>query len=186
MGIKQKKLLTYLIILVEIDAYMGRKFKGVVSEIANSASIEGASTDQVTSFEVRIHLLKESYRDLITENNPYPFRPGLSATVDIMPNTRDNVLSVPIQAVTTRTDTSDNNILNEVVFIVRSDSVLLTPVETGIQDNEYIEIVDGLEESDKVVTAPYSAISRRLNDGDNVNVVKKQELYNEEYGTLWH
>jgi len=166
--------------IVEIDAYMGRKFKGVVSEIANSASVEGSATDQVTSFEVKIHLLKSSYQDLITEESPYPFRPGLSATVDIKTQVKDNALSVPIQAVTTRPDTSMQGALNEVVFAVNSDSVVMKQVETGIQDNQFIEILSGLEPDDQVVTAPYSDIASRLQNGERVNIVQKKELYQEE------
>jgi HlyD family secretion protein len=90
--------------LVEVDAYLNRKFKGVVTEIANSAKVSGSSTDQVTNFDVKILLLKDSYKDLIDSvgGNLYPFRPGMSATVDIQTETLNNVVSVPIQAVTTR------------------------------------------------------------------------------------
>lgn len=166
--------------IVEIDAYMGRKFTGVVSEIANSASVEGAATDQVTSFEVKIHLLKSSYQDLITQPNPYPFRPGLSATVDIKTQVRNHTLSVPIQTVTTRPDTGRQGSFNEVVFTVNTDSVIMKQVETGIQDNQFIEILNGLELDDQVVTAPYSDIAGRLKNGDRVNIVQKKELYQEE------
>ena len=136
--------------VVEIDAYLGRKFKGTVSEIAHSATIEGAATDQVTSFEVKIYLLKESYSDLVSESNPYPFRPGLSATVDIFTENKNDVLSVPIQAVTTRAKTeveTDNETdeLKEVVFAVVADSVVMNTVKTGIQDNQYIEILEGID-----------------------------------------
>jgi HlyD family secretion protein len=94
--------------LIEVDAYLGKKFKGLVTEIANSASVTGAGTDQVTNFAVKILILKESYLDLIPQNNPnyYPFRPGMSATVDIQTQTKYNVLSVPIQAITTRIDST--------------------------------------------------------------------------------
>mgnify|MGYP006292355503 CR=1 FL=1 len=163
--------------VVEIDAYMGRKFEGVVSEIANSATIEGASTDQVTSFEVKVSLLKSSYQDLISSTNPYPFRPGLSATVDIQTEVRDSALSVPIQAVTTRADTSLSDELNEVVFTVKSDSVVMKKIITGIQDNQYIEILEGILPDDQVVTAPYSDIAGRLQNGDRVSIVGKKELY---------
>lgn len=163
--------------IVEIDAYMGRKFTGVVSEIANSASVEGAATDQVTSFEVKVYLLKSSYSDLVTPADPFPFRPGLSATVDIKTKVNDRALSVPIQAVTTRTDTSSRDELNEVVFAVEKDTVVMKQVETGIQDNQHIEILSGLEPGDQVVTAPYSDISARLKHGDRVAIVGKEELY---------
>jgi HlyD family secretion protein len=169
---------------VEIDAYLGRKFQGVVSEIAHSASIEGASTDQVTSFEVKIHLLKESYKDLISPDNPYPFRPGLSATVEVKTEQHLNVLSLPIQAVTTRTVQSKNmekkENIREVVFTVKNDSVRKNPVEIGIQDKQFIEILSGIDTTDKVVTAPYSAVSRKLKQGDKISVVKKEKLYERE------
>jgi HlyD family secretion protein len=163
--------------IVEIDAYMGRTFEGVVSEIANSASVEGASTDQVTSFEVKVYLLKSSYDDLIRDENPYPFRPGLSATVDIKTQIKEDALSVPIQAVTTRPDTTSQEALNEVVFALSGDSVQVTSVKTGIQDNQYIEILEGLEPDQQVVVAPYSDIATRLQDGDKVSIVEKKELY---------
>lgn len=166
--------------IVEIDAYMGRTFEGVVSEIANSASIEGASTDQVTSFEVKVYLLKSSYEDLIREGNPYPFRPGLSATVDIKTQIKEDALSVPIQAVTTRPDTSSQEALNEVVFALSGDSVRVTSVKTGIQDNQYIEIVKGLTPDQQVVVAPYSDIASRLQDRDKVSIVEKKELYQQQ------
>jgi HlyD family secretion protein len=166
--------------IVEIDAYMGRSFEGVVSEIANSASIEGASTDQVTSFEVKVYLLKASYKDLISDQNPYPFRPGLSATVDIKTRVKEDVLSVPIQAVTTRPDTTGPEALNEVVFALTGDSVRVTSVKTGIQDNQYIEILEGLEPDRQVVVAPYSDIASRLQDGDKVSIVEKKELYQQQ------
>ena len=96
--------------MVEVDAYLNRKFKGVVTEIANSAQVTGNATDQVTNFDVKVFLLKESYADLIdsTARRFYPFRPGMSATVDILTNTRDNVISVPIAAVTTRANVKDS------------------------------------------------------------------------------
>ena len=163
--------------IVEIDAYMGRKFKGVVSEIANSASVEGISTDQVTSFQVKIHLLKSSYQDLISRQNLYPFRPGLSATVDIQTQVRDSILSLPVQAVTTREMPDSRDELNEVVFTVRADSVVMKQVKTGIQDSKFIEIISGLEPDEQVITAPYSDIAGRLQNGNRVQIVPKTELY---------
>ncbi len=97
--------------LIEVDAYLNRKFKGIVTEIATSANTSGVSVDQVTNFNVKIHLLKISYQDLLKKDVPNfsPFRPGMSATVEIQTETATNVLTVPIQAVTTRTaqDTLD-------------------------------------------------------------------------------
>jgi HlyD family secretion protein len=168
---------------IEIDAYLGQEFKGVVTEIAHSANIQGAATDQVTNFDVKIRLLKESYSELVSQNNPYPFRPGLSATVDIYTDMKKGVLAVPIQAVTTRgqgqkkaSESSRDN-SEEVVFSVVKDSVKIYKVKTGIQDNQYIEIARGLDTTQKIVTAPYNAISADLNEGDKVEIVPKKKLF---------
>jgi len=169
--------------IVEIDAYLGRKFKGVVTEIAHSANIEEAASDQVTNFDVKIRLLKSSYSGLISENNPYPFRPGLSATVDIFTKKKAHILTIPIQSVTTRNinkEKPEKDIeeeLQEVVFIVEKDSIKLLDVKTGIQDNQYIEIQEGLDTTNQVVTAPYNAISKELEEGDKVEIVDKKKLF---------
>jgi len=174
--------------LIEIDAYLGETFKGVVTEIANSANISGMTTDQVTSFVVKVFLLKQSYNHLISSKNPNPFRPGMSAAVDIQTNTKTNILTIPIQCVTTRADSIEKlddivvdteEELKEVVFVVSNDSAILQIVKTGIQDNKYIEISEGLTDDNKVVTAPYSAISRRLKNGSIVKIVDKDELFKE-------
>ncbi len=176
--------------IVEVDAYMDDKFNGIVTEIANSATTTGISVDQVTSFDVKILLLEESYQHLITGTNPTPFRPGMSATVDIQTETKWDILSVPIQAVTTRADTTeqtydeeessfDDEELKQVVFVVNENMALSKEVETGIQDNNYIEILSGITEEDEVVIAPYSAISKKLNDSSLVEVVTKEELFKE-------
>ena len=174
--------------VIEIDAYLGEKFKGIVTEMANSANVSGMATDQVTSFDVKVLLLKDSYAHLMKENNPNPFRPGMSASVDIQTNTKPNILTIPIEAVTTRTstdttDTSEEFVADEfreVVFVVSEGSANLRNVKTGIQDNQYIEIVDGLTLDDNIVTAPYSAISRKLKDGINVEVVEKKQLFEQD------
>ncbi|MBU8893616.1 MAG: efflux RND transporter periplasmic adaptor subunit [Bacteroidales bacterium] len=174
--------------LVEVDAYLGETFKGVLTEIANSANVSGVSTDQVTSFDVKVLLLKKSYKHLIGKNNPNPFRPGMSASVDIQTNTKTNILTIPIQAVTTRADSTENESelavvideeIVELVFVVSGDSALTREVKTGIQDNKNIEIKEGLSEEDQVVTAPYSAISRKLKNGSLIKVVKKEDLFSE-------
>ncbi|MDA3780699.1 MAG: efflux RND transporter periplasmic adaptor subunit [Bacteroidales bacterium] len=174
--------------IVDVDAYLGETFKGIATEIANSANVSGVSTDQVTNFDVKILLLPESYKHLISKTNPNPFRPGMSASVDIQTNTRVDVLTIPIQAVTTRVDTISNsdslNIpvekeLEEIVFIVSQDSALIKKVETGIQNSRYIEIKSGLSKNDEVVFAPYSAISRSLKDGSIVEIVDKKNLFKE-------
>ena len=174
--------------LIEIDAYLGETFKGVVTEIANSANVTGMSTDQVTNFDVKVLLVKASYQQLISKNNPNPFRPGMSASVDIQTNTKHNVLTIPIQCVTTRVDSVETDVetlaaineeIQEIVFVARNDSAHIQIVKTGIQDNKYIEIKEGLSKEDKVVTSPYSAISRKLKDGSIIKVVDKKELFAE-------
>ena len=193
--------------LVEVDAYLGRKFKGLVTEIANSANVVGGSTDQVTNFNVKILLLEDSYKDLIDSvgGKKYPFRPGMSATVDIQTETKLNVISVPIQAVTTRS--LKNNVKEEpkkaeiekpegeneavtqqgtkakddekveVVFVYKDGKVFKQPVKTGIQDSENIEILDGLKAGDQIVVAPFNAINKLLNDSSQVKVVDEKELF---------
>ncbi|GAB4291022.1 MAG: efflux RND transporter periplasmic adaptor subunit [Marinilabiliales bacterium] len=169
--------------IIEVDAYIGKKFKGIVTDIANSANTTGVSTDQVTQFDVKIYILPDSYKHLIDDStkNAYPFRPGMSASVDIQTKTKENVLSVPIQSVTTRKDTTtseDNEeIIKEVVFLYTEGKVKMQEVKSGIQDDEYIEIIEGLKEGDEVVSAPYSAISRTLKDGDPVEKVSKEMLF---------
>jgi HlyD family secretion protein len=174
--------------LIEIDAYLGESFKGVVTEIANSANVSGMSTDQVTNFVVKILLIKDSYNQLVTKMSPNPFRPGMSASVDIQTNTKRNILTIPIQCVTTRADSIEKNDeiiidpdeeIKEVVFIVSNDSALIRTVKTGIQDNKYIEISEGITEEDKIINAPYSAISRKLKNGTIVEIVEKDELFKE-------
>jgi HlyD family secretion protein len=194
--------------LIEVDAYLNRKFKGIVTEIANSADVTGStSTDQVTNFNVKIRILKESYSDLLDEKHPNlsPFRPGMSASVDIQTKTVYNVLCVPIQAVTTRDDTakaevkkivkkdSDGDevvevkskavaVNNEFVFTFSEDKVKMQKVKTGIQDNTYIEILEGLSEKQEIITAPYTAINKKLKDGMKVKKVDKSELFSEGKG----
>ncbi len=195
--------------LIEVDAYLNRKFKGVVYEMANTANSTGSSTDMVTNFVVKIRIVMDSYADLIPKDKPNqsPFRPGMSATVDIQTKTATNVLVIPIQAVTTRdtsiknkygmkktdseasTDNADKvknqkaedkaqkekNI--EVVFMNDKGICKLQPVKVGIQDNNNIEIISGLNEGDEVIAAPYSAISKTLKDKDKIKIVKKDELF---------
>lgn len=172
---------------IMVDAYIDRKFKGVVTEIANSASTTGIATDQVTSFNVKILLLRESYQDLIGGRTRNPFRPGMSATVDIQSETRADVLSVPIQAVTTRIDTTAaegslsgaRETFREVVFVFSNDSVFMQPVKTGIQDNNHIEIAEGISDSTEVVVAPFSAIVRVLEDRTKAEKVSQESLFKE-------
>ena len=169
--------------LISIDAYLDHKFKGVVTEIANSAKTTGISADQVTNFDVKILVLPQSYQNLVKAGEVNPLRPGMSASVDIQTETRKNVLSVPIQSVTTRTDTtkiqvtpSDENI-RTLLFITDGTHALAKDVKTGIQDNNYIEITSGIKEGDQIVTAPFSAISKKLSDSTLIQIVKKEELF---------
>lgn len=181
---------------IEVDAYVNRKFKGVVTEIANSARSTGMTADQVTNFEVKIRILKESYEDLIDPDNPAlsPFRPGMNATVDIITARKENVISVPIESVTSRTDTSKAGDVSAVdriigqkakedkepftcVFVLSDENIAdIQVVETGIQDDKFIA-VEGLEEGREVISGPYDVVSQRLMPGDEVNPVSKEKLY---------
>lgn len=193
--------------LIEVDAYLNRKFKGVVTEIATSANSTGTGVDQVTNFNVKIHLIKESYHDLLhdSDSSYSPFRPGMSCTVDIQTETALNTLTVPIQSVTTRADKdslekineanktkrqADNNReievvgnqkkngkIRECVFLYHDGVAKKVDVTTGIQDNTYIQVLTGLKAGDEVISAPYSAVSKTLNDGDKVKKVDRKELF---------
>jgi HlyD family secretion protein len=190
--------------LIEVDAYLDRKFKGIVTRIANSSNSDLTNTDQVTNFKVRIRILQSSYADLMenTPSNISPFRPGMSASVDILTSYRQNILSVPIQAVTTRMDTSSFSSSKrsakkqekteekakdetpdiekeslEYVFVLDNNKAVLKRVETGIQDDKYFEILSGLSEGDEIITAPYRAISKTLKNQEEVEVVKKDRLF---------
>jgi HlyD family secretion protein len=168
---------------IEVDAYLDQKFKGIVTEIANSAKTTGVSADQVTNFDVKILVLPESYENLVLAGNSNPFRPGMSATVDIQTEIKNDILAVPIQSVTTRTDStkttttvSDEDI-RTIVFISDGKYALAKDVKTGIQDNSYIEITAGISVNDKVISAPFSAISKKLADSTLIEVVKKDVLF---------
>jgi len=170
---------------VEVDAYLDRDFTGVVTEIANSANTLGTTSDQVTNFEVSILILKESYDDLISETNPSPFRPGMSASVDIFTSRKTDVLTVQIQAVTTRTDTTITDPeaqkdIRTLVFVSDGTYALARDVKTGIQDNVNIEIISGLTEGEDVIVQPFSAISKKLADSTLIEVVDKEVLFNTE------
>ncbi len=180
---------------IEVDAYLGRKFKGKVTEIANSASNVGSgsaaalNTDQVTNFIVKIRVDPDSYNDLIKPGKTYPFRPGMSASVDIFTNTVNDVLSVPLIAVTTREKKDapkpdedapeakqvalDMDDIKEIVFVVVGDTVGIKEVKTGIQDNDHIVVLSGLNEGDQVVTGPYTAVSRKLESGKKITIIDK-------------
>ena len=169
--------------LIEVDAYLDQKFKGIVTEIANSAKTTGVSADQVTNFDVKILVLPESYQKLVDAGDKNPFRPGMSATVDIRTQSKSDILAVPIQSVTTRTDTTkiggtpSVKDIRTLVFITDGKFALAKDVKTGIQDNSYIEILSGVALNDRVISAPFSAISKKLSDSTLIEVVKKEELF---------
>jgi len=197
---------------IEVDAYNDRKFTGIVTQIASSNNGAASQTDNsvststdVTNYKVYIRISRDSYKDLInnSKSKSFPFRPGMSASADIQTKTKMNVLSIPINAVTTREKNdstgneqtqipantnnnqasvanadASNNDLDEVVFVVQPDgSVKKQIVKTGIQDINDIEITAGLKEGDEVVTGPYDVVSKTLKDKDKVKVVPKSELF---------
>lgn len=176
---------------IELDAYPDRKFLGIITKIANTASGLSSLTtqltsDQVTNFEVAILMLEDSYKDLDTESERSPFRAGLSASAEIKTNTAMNILSVPVAAVTAREDDEEeiipskekeNKTIKEYVFVQTGDSVSLRQVVTGIQNDNFIEIKSGLKAGESLVKAPYDAISKTLEDGTKVEVVEEKELY---------
>ncbi|MBW8051935.1 MAG: HlyD family efflux transporter periplasmic adaptor subunit [Cytophagales bacterium] len=183
--------------VIEVDSYahLNEKFKGIVTSIANSAN-ENFSLDEVTEFEVKINILSKSYGHLIDKkNNPYPFRPGMTASVDIITERKDHVLSVPLSSVTMRdvenTRKKSNNRkqqysppeedlpkaekipkdkddVKEVVFVNDNGIVKMIEVQTGISDYENIEIIKGLKNGDEIVSGPFLVVSRKLKDGDEV------------------
>jgi HlyD family secretion protein len=187
--------------IVTVDAYSTRKFKGLVTQIASSnngaatqSALANTSTD-VTNYKVYVRLLPESYSDLLNKG-AYPFRPGMSASADIQTKTHLNVLSVPINAVTTR-EINDStkkmdvgtgsetekamasaDELEVVVFVVDKEGLIKkVKVETAIQDINYIEITAGLKEGDNVISGPYDVVSKLLKEKDKVKVVEKKDLF---------
>ncbi|UEG50523.1 efflux RND transporter periplasmic adaptor subunit [Ferruginibacter lapsinanis] len=182
--------------IVDVDAYSDRKFKGIVTQIASSnngattASVTSNTSSDVTNYKVYIRLLPESYTDLLGKGS-FPFRPGMSASADIRTKTHTNVLSVPINAVTTRekTDSSKNerpkeaaaaasDDLDVVVFVIDKEGLVKkVKVKTDIQDINHIEVTEGLKEGEQVITGPYDVISKQLKEKDKVKVVEKKDLF---------
>lgn len=166
--------------LIDVDAYPNRQFIGIVTQIANSSKNSGTSntiSDQVTNFEVKTKIIQDSYKDLITDNS-IPFRPGMSASVSIKTERHDNILTLPLQSITTRNGLIDsinyNNGIKEQIFIYNAKDNTVTPIiiKTGLQDMDKIEITEGLSDSVQVVVGPYAAISKELQNNSKV-VVKK-------------
>lgn len=165
--------------IVEVEAYLGESFKGVVTQIANSATGSGTSNlgnDQVTSFEVKVRIIESSYQHLLKEGQETPFRPGMTASLEIRTRRKAQVLAVPIQAVSTRKDTGLAKGAEaeewEVVFGYSQNRVQLRRVETGIQDDSYIEILSGLEEEEEIVVGPYGTVTKSLQHGKLVSPEK--------------
>jgi len=187
--------------LIDVDAYSSQSkiFKGVVTLIANTAK-EKTTTDAITEFEVRILVLQDSYLDLIEKGTKYPFRPGMTASVEIMTNQKSNVLSVPLAAVTTR-NPEDEKKENEqgpqgnkqevsndskpvaekktedkvVIFINENGTAKMVEVKTGISDYDNIEITEGLKDTVQIVTGPFLVVSKRLKDGDKIRKVEEKK-----------
>ncbi len=181
---------------------------GSSNTTAAQSSQIGSATD-VANYEVHIRLLPESYKDLLSDgkSRSFPFRPGMNASADIQTKTHPNIIAVPINAVTTRnkkgeskpdkkkTDNEDNNNadeempvsgtndndIDEVVFVLQADKINVrkVKVKTGIQDINYIEILEGLKVGEVVVTGPYSLVSKTLKEGNKVKVVKKEDLFDD-------
>ncbi|PTQ95648.1 HlyD family secretion protein [Mucilaginibacter yixingensis] len=182
---------------IEIDAFNGKKFKGVVTEIGSSANVVGTNADQVTNFTVKVRIDATSYANVMKKDakNPSPFRPGLTSTVDIHTN-KARALSVPIMSVTTREDstkakkdvdksapkndkakTTNTPQVKTYVFVYDAGKVKQVPVTTGIQDDTYIQVFSGLKGGEEVVAGPFEAISKTLKDKQEVEKVDKSNLY---------
>ncbi len=173
---------------VEVDAYLKKEFKGIVTSISNSAST-ALTSDQVTNFKVKVRILKESYQDLL-EGKPdtySPFRPGMTATVDIITKRKEKVIGVPISSVVVKSDTTavkkfesedlegekikpKSDKKYECVFVKVGDKAKIRIVKTGIQDDTNIEIINGLKKGDVVIIGPYTTVSKDLNSGDKIVV----------------
>lgn len=187
---------------IEVDAYLGKKFKGTVTQIANSASniaaAQALNTDQVTNFIVKIRVDESSYQDIRTSSQKYPLRPGMSASVDIYTEEAANVTAVPIQCVTVREkegqkdkrksaqkegdgmESEETDIeFDEVVFLMDADTAKMVKVVTGIQDDEYIMIKSGIKPGDKLISGPYNEVSKNLKQGDKVRLKKDKEKKDE-------
>ncbi len=179
---------------IQVDAYLKKEFKGIVTSISNSAS-STTTADQVTNFKVKVRILKESYMDLIQgKPDTYsPFRPGMTATVDIITTRKENVIGIPISSVVIKSDTtatpkievvenkdsdkvktkSDKKL--ECVFVKVGDKAKIRIVKTGIQDDTNIEIISGLKKGDEVITGPYVTVSKDLNSGDKVKITSLKD-----------
>ena len=174
---------------VQVDAFLKKEFRGIVTSISNSASAT-LTADQVTNFKVKVRILKDSYADLM-QGKPAsysPFRPGMTATVDIITKTKTNVIGVPISSVIIKSDTSAVKITDikdeeeeklkpksdkkyECVFVKIGDKAKIRIIKTGIQDDTNIEILEGLKQGETVITGPYTTVTKDLQSGDKVKTL---------------
>ncbi len=160
--------------LIDVDSYAftSKKFKGVVTSIANTAN-EKLSADAVTEFKVKIRILNDSYAELVTEGKKYPFRPGMTASVEILTTSKNDALSIPLSAVTTRENQQDTLVgggtrAKELVFVNDGGTAKIKAIKTGISDFLNIEIVEGLAEGEEIISGPYFVVSKQLKEGDKV------------------
>lgn len=186
--------------IIDVDAYSNqeKEFKGIVTLIANTAK-DKTSTDAITEFEVRILILRSSYEDLVASGKKFPFLPGMTASVDILTNRKQNVLSVPLASVTTRNPEDEkkegekkdgpqgeNKPANTsaqakkeenktVIFVNEGGVAKMVEVKTGISDYDNIEVITGVSDSTEVITGPFLAVSKRLKDGDQIRTIEKKE-----------
>lgn len=171
--------------IVEVDAYLKKKFDGVVTEIANTASGQ-LSADQVTNFKVKVRILPTSYTDL-TEGKPEnysPFKPGMTATVDIITREKKDVVAVPISSIVVKNDTTEKKNRNEIeldaekfecVYLKQGKKAKLTVVTTDIQDDKNIVVTSGIKVGDTIITGPYNTVTKTLKTGKTVSVKKKRQ-----------
>jgi HlyD family secretion protein len=163
---------------IEVDAYLKKTFKGEVTAISNASSL-ATTADQVTNFKVKVRILRDSYKDLLEGKaaNYSPFRPGMTATVDIITRKKENVLAVPISAVVVKSDTSANAKLDEInvskekfecVFVEEKGKAKIKIIKTGIQDDTNIEVKTGLKKGEKIIIGPYTTVTKELKSGDKV------------------
>ena len=164
--------------LIDVDSYsnLNKKFKGIVTSIANTANTK-ASADAVTEFKVKIRILNSSYEDLVKAGNKYPFRPGMTASVEILTTSKSDALAIPLAAVTTRetqvdTLTGGTTRNKELVFVSENGIAKIRTVKTGISDYENIEILEGLKEGDEIISGPYFTVSKELKEGDAVKKIE--------------
>ena len=189
--------------IIDVDSYASadKEFKGIVTLIANTAK-DKTSADAITEFEVRILILDSSYQDLVKAGNRFPFRPGMTASADIITTRKENVLAVPLAAVTTRNPNQMGEGQNQggppnrnasqtpnqnnqqppkaeetkvVIFVNDNGTAKMQEVKTGISDYDNIEILSDISDSTEVVTGPFLVVSTRLKEGEKIRPTEKKE-----------